>query len=737
MDTTDILYDDHRHLRILNDAYLGHARVPLESLYYQNSGGRVFSELNKERLLEIYSNAGCERMTAPHFIMALISPVELDKYLKANSMSRSSLSLGEMPFLRLPSSPTLHALSGRHRWEAAKEFYTTPQDRWWAVVLFNKEMVPPECLVTIAEEYDNSMPYPDGEIYGHVRTYQLLGRRRQAAKWINRISSGSKRRDFWRLLQNPSYRPFCDALDMLCRYPAVLASFSLGNIRRFFRMKCAEELAASIKHIYYAWMEIMGELPGQLLDAGSVNRLQGRSPKWSSSDASYVDSLFASGQLFTNIHDPSQRSWLRDRLFSFNGLIPSIKTFLENTKFLEPAAISLRALLPRRFTGTLRQQMLQHFKASKKEFWPAYQRIWLTALRLFPYLTTFKPLQDKRGYREEYAGDYWCILAKSALEFGFNSPKIGQIAKKLGDSNVSLHIARNPQIFTNEGQRWRLRQRCGMPTESTFNSLSPYLCLENMRCTLHLQPGATDISAFAVAREAFLSFFNEPDQDTHASPETNGQLNATPVGLSPSTQQADDQEILPDAQNPPSTTLTECPPISSQRGDMVLPDALNLTHTVSPEKELSLQLALPVPPFDQSGNLPRDSRAVTPFPTLSTNHELMSSGADLWEASVIKEFEKMRPSEIRNHLKQLSSPYGIYFYDECLLYHFQAEALAHLESFMRDKQAGWWLAKYDGENLITFDPADVKYIIETEHVVVCGKGRSYFEAQRDEEAQLL
>ncbi|KAI9039859.1 uncharacterized protein KD926_008960 [Aspergillus affinis] len=623
----------------------------------------------------------------------------------------------------------------------------------------------------MAEEFDNTMPYLDGELYGKIRAYHLAHQLTQSAKWKSRIVSSSKRRDYDRLHDNKAYKPLCEALDLMLQFPAVLAGFNLGSLRRFFRMKCAEELAASVRYIYIIWTEIMCGLPGHLLDMTSVNYLQGRTPRWSPADRSYIDALFENRALFADVQDPVHRNLLRERLFAFNGIIPSITTFLENTKYLEPAAILLRALVPSKFTGTLRQQMMQHFSqntVSNVEFWPEYQRLWLVALRVFPYLTTFKPLQDKRSFKAEYTGNYWGFLARSAINHGFDSTKIRQTDKNYPTSDRLPEIVRDPRLSTSVEERWKLGRRCGMPTESMFDNISPYMCLENIQCTLLPDPGVAAISVFAVAREAFLSFFHGDgghtlDSLSQAPPIPGAPENVSADGSSVDTIMHPDDDVdmsqdisTPTNRQPATNQLTRPlalppvppnPPIGQpQTSGEVTPfpgsPGLHTTgiynassdHSPFPAADaLNMQPALIARPHDISAGW--NPQSGTPLTTLSQSLVHSSSrtpNPHLWAASVPREKVDLRPKDIKDHLKNREERFAIYAYDRSILHFFDRQQFCLLENFLHGKER-WWFAAYEGDSLITIDHKSLQSYLERSSFVICGYDPSNFlYAQRNE-----
>ncbi|GLA67336.1 hypothetical protein AtubIFM54640_010316 [Aspergillus tubingensis] len=476
--------------KIQENAYLGSARICLDNLYFAPHASRIDNEKCEARLLNLFRDYSCDRDAYENRIPVAVSQELLRQALEKANMPISSIREAVPPFLPLPSTIELLALRGRHRWKAAKRFYNEPTDRWWTVVFFDANALPPECLVFISEADDNSSPFFDGEIYYKIRSSQLQSDKTRVQKWMSRMGSQWKQIDYARLHKSKDFEPFCHALDSLLSFPALLFSFQLGNIRRFFRMKCPEELAAYVKHVY-----------------------TGRSPRWSSADKDFIEDAFTAGRLFTNIRDEGQRAVLKSRVITTDGIIPSMRTFLENTKFLEPAAILLRALLPGRFRGTVRSELKKCFRAGQEQteerFQLSYQHLWLTALRIFPYITSFKPLQDRRGHGVEFNGNYWGFFARSAARCGFSSRQIDSLIQLYPYYDELVESSQYPLFLINGDREWKLKSRCGMPTEAVFQSIAPYLTLKNIHGRLQCPAGGSDVTQFAVAKDMFLSFFGD------------------------------------------------------------------------------------------------------------------------------------------------------------------------------------------------------------------------------------
>ncbi len=91
------------------------------------------------------------------------------------------------------------------------------------------------------------------------------------------------------------------------------------------------------------------------LDSCTVQRLEGRCPCYSAEDLALTEERVSWHEIFSSPCFDAQRDQLLHRLRRVQRLIPSIHTFLEDTKYLEPCARVMRGLLPERFKGSIRQ----------------------------------------------------------------------------------------------------------------------------------------------------------------------------------------------------------------------------------------------------------------------------------------------------------------------------------------------------------------------------------------------
>ena len=116
-----------------------------------------------------------------------------------------------------------------------------------------------------------------------------------------------------------------------------------------------------LRRIRKTWTRILGdEEADQLqLDANTVAILQNRCPLLSLKDRAHVQSRFLAEDVLSTVRADDEQSRVFDRACSIEHVIPSIHTFLEDTKYLKPDARILKKLLP----GKCKDSMSQHFSA--------------------------------------------------------------------------------------------------------------------------------------------------------------------------------------------------------------------------------------------------------------------------------------------------------------------------------------------------------------------------------------
>ncbi|KAL8673857.1 MAG: hypothetical protein Q9168_001722 [Polycauliona sp. 1 TL-2023] len=232
----------------------------------------------------------------------------------------------------------------------------------------------------LREEHENAGSFTDGDIYRHLRLKHLQNDLVGKRKWLARLSP-AKRRDVLQLekrayLDDPT-RAFNESLDNLLPYTGLWSALQLG-----------------------------------FLDAKTVEILEGRCPKAAEVDFSSIKDR--QWELLPYLSDRAERDQLWNRINTVEYTIPSIYTFLEDTKYLEPCAKVMKELLPLEAKASIRQTYERCYndqievpievaearfdnftcKSAAISYRLAYLQIWLFAMRHFPVLTGHCPRKD-------------------------------------------------------------------------------------------------------------------------------------------------------------------------------------------------------------------------------------------------------------------------------------------------------------------------------------------------------
>ncbi|KAI9037211.1 uncharacterized protein KD926_000717 [Aspergillus affinis] len=452
--------------RVCNNALVGTVIVrTLDSLVFEDEnvyGTRAPIAANVRRLLHRFQKEGCRREDPLSWIPAELSPQELHHLLSLNSLS--AFDKDEPREIKLPEDAKICCLQGQHRVSAAWE-WLEPNDQWWVINLFDSSKLTPEARRRLREGDSSSREYSDGEIYRNIRYYQKQGDQKSASGWLARWSE-SKCNDFRQLYKpnNILYRTVRDKLDDLLPFAGLWPQWQMGT--HLVREHCVE---LTLGH-------------PEWLDSSTVEHLQGRFPKLSKLDRKYVDYAFQEHLVFSSITDTRTRSQLHQAATEFPRIIPSLKTFLENAKYLKLIMQVLKNYLGPLFKGTLREGMRSCYvhpdndrcpiqvsentfidttiKNNDRGFLSAYRQVCLFAMRHFFGLTNSRPLGLHRypGSRQQPdTHELWKRFNDLASKLGFVSPKrrVNPVARarkrRFGSFNVrqpaGIRIVKEPPEF--------------------------------------------------------------------------------------------------------------------------------------------------------------------------------------------------------------------------------------------------------------------------------------------------
>ncbi len=190
-----------------------------------------------------------------------------------------------------------------------------------------------------------------------------------------------------------------------------------------------------------------------IVDEASVRQLQALAPGTSRSDAFSVTALLQDGTFFPGLRIPAARAQLLTNIMSFDGMIPSLFTFFEDLKYLEPAAKILRKLLPEREKRSLWPALSAYyftparsiFECPQGQFnnldpaWSAdakmrgYYVLWLFALRNFPEMINIAPRKDPTKSKPQIVEPnprLWREFGSLTLKVGFRTPAAEALASQ-------------------------------------------------------------------------------------------------------------------------------------------------------------------------------------------------------------------------------------------------------------------------------------------------------------------
>lgn len=214
-----------------------------------------------------------------------------------------------------------------------------------------------------------------------------------------------------------------------------------------------QELIHYLNDIKHTWITIIGgdhNLAGRI-DGNTVDILEARAPATSSADKEYILEQFENNSIFPHVNDEVTRARLQQNVLSIGGTIPSIRTFTEDTlwledslaamkKLIDPGKLQLRDALRHAWHGFERNFVVLEYadgltkKASviideESQFEVACIQLWMFAMRNYPLLTNLCPLTDGK-YKVAVVGpDPKCLqeFARTAANLGFKSTLISDL----------------------------------------------------------------------------------------------------------------------------------------------------------------------------------------------------------------------------------------------------------------------------------------------------------------------
>ncbi|KAI9799076.1 MAG: hypothetical protein M1833_004270 [Piccolia ochrophora] len=554
--------------------FRGSAKVKLKHIHFEEDhvpGARQLDVKNVARLKKVFELEGCMRLDEEHHVPAVIEESVLSHALNGRDSPTTLLGLTEPPQLSFPAEIRLRCLHGKHRIHAAKE-HLLPGDQWWVVDLYVADL-PQGVESDLREEYSNARNFGDGDIFRNIRYHQMRNNAHGERKWRARLSE-SKRKDLKQFQKIATNKPaLSQAFDALLPYVGLWSSLQLGTFHRILTLRCPEELANYLQHVHRIWREITLDDPGlqRFVDARTVDLLQLRSPI-ASEDHTSITNMMDSGQLFPSIRSRGIRTQILTRIHAITCVIPSLFTFFEDTKYLEPCATILKAALAKKFgesvreaiqrcyTGHNQQDRVVIYETSANTMSTTvnteqfgidlgYRQLWLFAMRNFPEMTGVMPRKDPGESKPAFNGTrekYWHRFAELANSLGFESDRLRQMRSDdpdrkaarafvrrmkpieeydLDESSLEaatthlceymMHIKRRPLrspicALTTNAQGEPLASRCNRPFNSSHRRDRGRLYIRELSIEYSYH-GEARLTSFAVKRDIFHAFFGKSE----------------------------------------------------------------------------------------------------------------------------------------------------------------------------------------------------------------------------------
>ncbi|KAH6661855.1 hypothetical protein B0J14DRAFT_571394 [Halenospora varia] len=167
----------------------------------------------------------------------------------------------------------------------------------------------------------------------------------------------------------------------------------------------------------------------------------------------YILEQFENNSIFPHVYDEVTRARLQQNVLSIGGTIPSIRTFTEDTlwledslaavkKLIDPGKLQLRDALRHAWRGFERNSVVFEYadgltkKVSvmmdkESQFKVASTQLWMFAMRNYPRLTSLCPKTDGK-YKVAVVGpDPKCLqdFARTAADLGFESTLISALLR--------------------------------------------------------------------------------------------------------------------------------------------------------------------------------------------------------------------------------------------------------------------------------------------------------------------
>ena len=246
----NLLSNDLQIFREKSRTFYGSVKIPLDKICHKvlPNNPRQFNKKDVTTLLDFFHSEGCLRLDPEHHVPALISRSAVPRGLHPG---------GEPPRFN-PEHPVI-CLHGRHRLEAARNFFTGDEDRWWVVDLYSrggrvdlregarwqKSDLSPQVKNVLRGHTVNSTKYYDRDVVRQIRIFTLHGDTTRRRKWLARLSKNMQR-CLLRLKALPE--KFVESLNALIPFAGLWPALQPGTFTRLLDLHCPEVRASSPYH---------------------------------------------------------------------------------------------------------------------------------------------------------------------------------------------------------------------------------------------------------------------------------------------------------------------------------------------------------------------------------------------------------------------------------------------------------------------------------------------------------
>lgn len=204
----------------------------------------------------------------------------------------------------------------------------------------------------------------------------------------------------------------------------------------------------------------------------TVKHLETMAPKISRSDYSAIEKLLQEGTIFPGA-TLEDRNTVLHNLSRISTPIPTVHTFFEDLKYMEPCAKILRALMPPRSKRSIFLTLAASYthpsaypiehssstselrQASRRsdDLAIAYQQLWLFALRNFPTMTDTVPRKETAKEKPlvvEPNPVLWQRFGALAVSLGFHTQAARRLAAKDGLHQLAEQLLERAQCSAHD-----------------------------------------------------------------------------------------------------------------------------------------------------------------------------------------------------------------------------------------------------------------------------------------------